>query len=401
MTMFQTQSQQGFYTTQQPKYGTLYPNGRRVYKAGADFGSGFAEFWAAPEDDLDNVLHASIPSWVSLGTMADIAKRSKRIDANPLEELEEDEIVINFQGVERYAGRLGRDGGTQGTDALNDPRRYSNEHAITLLQALVGRVIPEDRVTIHLVTGLPVSLFTDENRRAVQDAFTRTFNFEWNGREKSIEVICGTVVPEGAGGLVLYGDTSSRTLIIDYGMRTTDVLVAQGQKIKAEKSKGFPLGVSHIIDAFNEEFYKLPEARRRLSEGEAIPLLYSYVHGELLPEVKSSRKVIDEQKIRKILDDVYDRLGRQSNTSIARIVSDDESGDLAAEFDLVFAMGGGAYHFKRALDNLIPNVELVQNAQSANPEGYFEIATTFSDGVWKKAVSDVANRTGRTLQHAD
>lgn len=367
-----------------------YIPGRRVYKAGFDPGSGYAELWLAPEDDPDAVVHIAIPSWVSLGTLDDIARRSHLLHANPLDELEDDEFVVEFEGVERYVGRLGRDGGSERTNALNDPRRYSNEHALSLFLALVGKLVQEDRCAIHLVTALPMTLYTDEHRQQVQDTYTRTFVYLWNGQAKNVEVICGAVVPEGAGGLMLYGDTHSRTLILDYGMRTTDVLMARGQKVDVSRSKGFAIGVSQLINAVNEEFYKL--AKRRLEEGEAEHLLRCYVRGEALPEIKSNRKVIDQASILAILDKVYDRIGKQSNIEIARIVNEDEAGEIAAAFDLVIPIGGGAHHFRRALEQLIPNVEKIERPQSANPEGYFEIAWALSEEAWQKAVTNVASR---------
>jgi hypothetical protein len=389
-----------FSRSLEPQHRSLYPDGRRRYIGGFDPGSGWAEMWTAPEDDPDAVAHFAIPSWVSLGTLEDIGKRSRLLNADPVEELESDEFVIGFDGVERYAGRLGRDGGSERTNALNDPRRYSNEHALTLFFALASELIPEDRFTLRYVTAIPMSLYNDENRQQVQNAFTRTFQYQWNGQAKNGEIVCGAVVPEGAGGLMLYGDTTSKTLVVDYGMRTTDVLIARGQKVDVNSSKGFPIGVSQLISAFNDEFFKLPNVKRRLEEGEAETLLRCYVQGVELPEVKSSRQIIDPGKIKTILDKVYDRIGKQSNTEIARIVNEDQSGAIAASFDLVIPIGGGAYHFKKSLDSLIPNVEDIRHAQSANPEGYFEIAISFTEATWEKVIDNVAARTGGAVQHA-
>ena len=226
----------------------------------------------------------------------------------------------------------------------------------------------------------------------VQDHFTRTFSYHWNGQAKNGQFTCGAVVAEGAGGLMLYGDTSSKILIIDYGTRTTDVLKAKGQKVDVTSSQGFPIGVSHLMDAFNEEFFKI--AKRRLDPNEVEILLRSYVNEMPLPEVKSQRRVIDAQKIKVILDEVYERIGQVSNSRIAAIVNEDNSGEIAAEFDLVIPIGGGTPHFKRALAKLIPNVEDIKNPQSANPEGYFEIALSFSEDVWAKVVANVEKRQG-------
>jgi hypothetical protein len=389
----------GHYPSQrQQAHRVLYPDNRRPYFGGFDAGSGFAELWVAPADNPEQVTHAVIPSWVASGCLDDITKRSHLLEADPAEALEEDEFVIAFEGEERYAGRLAQINGTNPTNALNDPRRYANEHAITLLFALAGLLIPEDRFTLRYVTAIPVSLYDDQRRKDIQDVFTRNFQYLWNGHAKNGDLVCGAVVPEGTGALMLYGDTTSKTLVVDYGYRTADVLSAVGQKIDFDHSAGFSIGVGQIVDAFNDELYKF--AGRRLDNREVDTLLRAYVHSESLPIVKSHRKSIDPDKIRTALDKVFKTIGKQANTEIARIINEDESGEVAAAYDLVIPIGGGAYHFRKALETMIPNVEDIEHPQSANPEGYLEIAIGFSEDIWSKVVRDVAKRTNRITQHA-
>jgi hypothetical protein len=207
--------------------------------------------------------------------------------------------------------------------------------------------------------------------------------------------VCGTVVPEGAGGLLLYGDTSSLTLVIDYGYRTTDVLTARGQKVDLERSGGFDIGVGQLVDAFNDEFVKIKiDGRtrgRRLDEAEADALLRAYAHGEPLPVIKVNRDPVDPRKVRAILDQVYERIGDQSNTRIAQIVNTDDSA-LGAAYALVLLIGGGAPHFRAKLEEMIPNVNIVEQAQLANPEGYLEIAQGFREDTWQRVTSEVEAR---------
>lgn len=371
-----------------------YPFGQqspRVYYGGFDPGSGFAELWVT--DNFQQVRHMTIPSWVAAGALGDIAKRSRTIGADPVDELEEDEFVIQFNDLECYVGRLAQTSGTNGTNAFNDPRRYTNEHALVLLLALAGALIPEDQFCLKYVTALPVSLYDDQHRRQVQDTFTRNFRYLWNGQAKNADLVVGAVVAEGAGALVLYGDTSSLTLVVDYGYRTTDVLIARGQKIDFDRSNGFDVGVGQLVDLFNDEFFTI--AGRRLHEGEAEAILRAYVNEEPLPVVKSHRRVVPEQTIRGVLHRVYTTVGMQANTQIAGIINKDKSGQLAADFDLVIPIGGGAHHFRPVLETMIPNTEKIDTPQSANSEGYMEIAIGFGESVWNKVMGDVARRTGR------
>jgi len=376
----------------QPQPSPQLPH--RVYYGGFDPGSGFSELWVVPADNPHQVKHMVIPSWVASGTLNDIARRSRTIGADPMEELEQDEFVVQLDGTECYVGRLAQTSGSNSTNAFNDPRRYTNEHATMLLLALAGLLIPEDTFCLKYVTALPVSLYEDQRRTQVQDTFTRSFRYVWNGQPKHAELIVGAVVPEGTGALVLYGDTTSRTLVVDYGYRTTDVLCAVGQKIEFARSGGIQIGVGQMIDAFNDEFFKF--SGRRLREDEAEPILRAYVQDEPLPMVKSNRRVVNESLIRASLHKTYTAIGLQANTRIAGIVNEDDS-QMAADYDLVIPIGGGAHHFRKMLEIMIPNVEYVGEPQSANPEGYMEIAIGLSESVWGKVVGDVAKRTGRVL----
>jgi hypothetical protein len=372
------------------------PDSGRIYYGGFDPGSGYSTLFVAPADEPDALRSQVIPSWVSSGTLAEVAKRSGLLNAKVTELLDEGEFVISIEGKEYYAGKLGQQAGQNRTNALNDPRRYSNEHAMALLFALCGLLIPEEHFTLLYVTGLPVSLYKDDdNRYQVQDIFTRNFQFTWNGQPKNGNFVCGTVVPEGAGGLLLYGDTSSLTLVIDYGYRTTDVLTARGQKVDLERSGGFDIGVGQLVDAFNDEFVKIKiDGRtrgRRLDEAEADALLRAYAHGEPLPVIKVNRDPVDPRKVRAILDQVYERIGDQSNTRIAQIVNTDDSA-LGAAYALVLLIGGGAPHFRAKLEEMIPNVNIVEQAQLANPEGYLEIAQGFREDTWQRVTSEVEAR---------
>ena len=311
---------------------TGYLGGRRVYYGGFDPGSGFAELWISPTDNLQQVKHAVIPSWVASGSLDDIAKRSRTIGGDPGEELEDDEFVVRLDDVECYVGRLAQTSGSNGTNAFNDPRRYTNEHAQMLLLAMAGLLIPEDSFCLKYVTALPVSLYNDQRRMQVQDVFTRPFRYTWNGRQKNAELVVGAVVPEGTGALVLYGDTLSKTLVVDYGYRTTDVLVALGQKIDFDRSGGIQIGVGQIVDSFNDEFFRI--AGRRLREDEVEPILRAYVHNGPLPVIKSNRRVIEDVLIRAALYKAYTTIGLQANTKIAGIVNEDETGQMAAAYDL-------------------------------------------------------------------
>src|SRR5436853_7276600 len=95
-------------------------------------------------------------------------------------------------------------------------------------------------------------------------------------RHVTIEVV--TVVMEGAGALITYGDKSisktSESAVIDIGGRTTDLYVARGQVPVTEYCKGTPLGVDSatqmLMDTFESKF------DRSLSLLEARELMYDY-----------------------------------------------------------------------------------------------------------------------------
>src|SRR5205085_9364141 len=101
-------------------------------------------------------------------------------------------------------------------------------------------------------------------------------------RHVTIEVV--TVVMEGAGALITYGDKSisktTESAVIDIGGRTTDLYVARGQVPVSDYCKGKPLGVESaaqmLMDTFENEY------ERSLSLLEAREIMYAYAsNGDL------------------------------------------------------------------------------------------------------------------------
>ena len=88
---------------------------------------------------------------------------------------------------------------------------------------------------------------------------------------------------------------------------------------------------------------------------------------------------------------MYDRIGTQSNTRIAQIVNKDDSA-IGSAYARVLLVGGGSPHFRVKLEQMIPNIEIVEQAQLANPEGYLEIAQSFREETWQRVLKDVEER---------
>lgn len=340
----------------------------------------------------DTTKRFTIPSTIATGKLAKIAGRSKQIGAEPASLLDDDEIAIEFDGVEYYVGRLAEEEGENPSNAINDPRRYSGPHSQLLLFATASKLIQDDVFEIRIVTALPASLFNEENRLQVQQSLSRTFNYKFNGKRKKITVVVGAVVVEGAGGLALYGDTESNTLVIDYGFRTTDILPARGQKSIVNKCAGIQIGVGQVVQDLIDAVLSHKEyGGRRLTINQASQILYCYANNEPLPIIKSNRRDIPVETLRGIIYESIRTRGQQLNTQIAQALNV-EGATLAAEYDIVIPIGGGAKYFRKILEEIIGDTEDVEDPQYANPDGYLDIAISMKEKVWSDVQEKIAEK---------
>ena len=163
-----------------------------------------------------------------------------KVDINAMRNLgvkmdESNTHIIQFQG-EAMAYAVGELALQQAVDVYHgrgDIQRNASRYSLRGLLAMAALLIPDTEFGLYVVTGLPAETYIKNMalRNTIKAALDGTHIFTTdNGRTfRRVTVEVATVVMEGAGALISYGDKSmSRTAesaVIDIGGRTTDLYV--------------------------------------------------------------------------------------------------------------------------------------------------------------------------------
>src|SRR6266496_4941686 len=215
-----------------------------------------------------------------------------------------DTHVIQFQG-EAMAYAVGELALQQAVDVYHgrgDIQRYASKHSLRGLLTVAASLIPDAEFGLYVVTGLPAETYIKNIalRNSIKAALDGTHVFTMdNGKTlRRVTVEVATVVMEGAGALIAYGEklTSKMTesSVIDIGGRTTDLYVARGQVPVTEYCKGKPLGVETatqmLMDTFESKY------ARPLSLLEAREIMYVYAsNGHLsYPDIAVYGKTVSQ-----------------------------------------------------------------------------------------------------------
>lgn len=346
----------------------MYSPRKPVYYAGFDPGSGDATLAVATS--YGDVDIKTIPSVISEGDIVKLLTRGKEDDPHLSQVIEDDEYVLNFNDTNYYLGKLVREGiKGRATAALGDQNRYWSEHSVVLLLTLAATLIPDQSFELRLVTALPVTLYSNENRKRVKSSLENRYQFTFNGMPREAVIKVGHVATEGQGILIHCGDSNDEQVVIDIGERTIDLIVADGQKILINKCVGIELGVGQIVD----DLVAFGVKRKVGLERKSHSLLRSYVKSRTCPTTYG----IDGSEIESTIADSIRRAGRSLRNFISQnLASDGEV--VAAQYDRVFLAGGGAYYFEEIVRKIIDTnkVEVVSRPEIANALGYADIAAS-------------------------
>ncbi len=359
-----------------------------VYYAGYDPGSRIATLYLCAQDHLDELpLALSVPSIVGDGSVADLVNMRTTTDPSaPLSSLlKKHEYVLECEGQEYYVGKLAEQEGNNPTTAHGVSNRYWSRHCLLLLLTLAADLIPERQFELRIVTALPVTLYrAKENRTLVKKALEGWYPFRFNGRDREAVVKVGAVVMEGIGALIHHGEEVGRQAVIDIGERTIDLVAADGQTPLSNMCDGDILGVGQIADELIREIKQ--RYRRILSSIEAHEQLYAYANSKPLPRLSANQQPIPADEIRSIIDRAITRVGRAINLYIAQKWNQ-EGGTVASNFSPVLLIGGGAHYFEQTIRTLIPLVELPEEPEDANSNGYLALSLSLEDvkaTVWER-----------------
>lgn len=319
------------------------------------------------------VRHVTAPSFVGSGSLAEL----RRIrGAAGGEGLQKDEAVLGHAGASYYVGRLAMEESRDATTARNDVSRYWNGHTLRLLLALAGQAGVNG--TARVITGLPISAWTAENKRAVQRALIGAHSYTFNGKERTLTIDAVGVMMEGAAALASQSTTDAPYAVIDIGGRTIDLFWCEGVRPIAQRCVAEEIGVERITDLLRQQV--LERYRRELQPKELRGILRAYVTGAPMPTLYFQSKEIAYQ------DDVQAAvaaIGQQAASYVVQHWGDDR-GLAASEAARVLLIGGGAYFFADALREAVPHIEVPRAPEMANAVGYLSVGLSASEEAWAR-----------------
>jgi plasmid segregation protein ParM len=263
-----------------------------------------------------------------------------------------------------------------------DIQRYASKYSLRGLLTIAALLIPDAEFGLYVVTGLPAETYIKnmDLRKAIKDSLDGVHVFTLdNGKSwRHVTIEVGTVVMEGAGALIAYGDKSGSKLTesaaIDIGGRTTDLYVARKQVPVTEYCKGKPVGVEAATQMFMDTF----EAKfsRSLSLLEAREVMYAYASNgtRRYPDLAVYGKLVDENELERLVKEAVSQVGSEIVSFVASAWRQSDRDAVAASFNPVLCIGGGVYYFFDFLRRRIPHLVRPDDPIHANALGYSNLA---------------------------
>ena len=345
------------------------------YPYGHDFGNSKIGGVTVLRDG--NICSCSIPTAFAKADVTAMRNLGVRVDQSNMH-------VIQFHD-EAMAYAIGELALQQSVDVYHgrgDIQRYASKYSLRGLLAAAASMIPDMEFGLTVVTGLPAETYIknvalrDSIKAALEGTHLFTMDYGKTYRRVTIEVV--TVVMEGAGALIAYGERSmsktTESAVIDIGGRTTDLYVARGQVPVTDYCKGKPLGVESatqmLIDTFESKY------ERSLSLLEAREIMYAYAsHGRVdYPEIAVYGKTVSANSLERLAAEAVTQVGSEIVSFIASAWRQSDRDAVAASFKPVLHVGGGLYYFYNLLKNRIPHLSRPDDPIHANAIGYCSLA---------------------------
>jgi plasmid segregation protein ParM len=331
---------------------------------------------------------ASIGSWRKVIATARGAGREVEDILAPHHYVLEYDNPMEGRRVEKYIGQKVFDDGAKPLDTHGDSARYwTNNYNLEMLMTSAASMIPQHEFGLHVVTGLPISIYLDdtENAERVRRSLLGTHVFSLNGIQRVMHVEGVKVIMEGAGALIAYGSNHDVLQgVIDIGGRTTDLYVARGQKPRPANSKGFPLGVASAAARFSEKFrdafHYTPSFEMRMD------LLRQHVAGVPYRSINDKYGIrIPDERLRALIDTSLREIGQEIATQVSAAWD-----DVLLEFETILLVGGGAHYFATDIAARLRKAHTTPKPELANAAGYASLA----DAVLRRAQVQALNRRG-------
>lgn len=311
-----------------------------------------------------------IPSIVGPGykrNMAALLGETNSINADNLHvRIKEESETSEF-----FVGNLARKESQTASYAFEE-NKINHPNTKALLSAVAGLMLDNNEETI-LVTGLPLEYFQTQKEEFEQ--FLKTFKAEVTLYGTNVEVTRNVsfdqviVYPQAAGAIydALTRNPSLTRMkdvligTIDIGHKTTDYIVFEvtnKMTFVQSLSGTINFGISVLHNHLDQAYYM--SQNRHLKPMDAEKIIRN-----------GGRKMVYDQELdfSKALASGIEELAKHLKAAILT-----KWDHRLEDFPRIFLAGGGAYILKDALGSIHPNVEMIENAQMANVNGYMRIA---------------------------
>lgn len=354
------------------------PRGLKIYAIGHDFGN--VETCCVISGNGYVNQTRQIPSIFAVGNWREVETMAHASGQSISSYLQYGHYVLSYtneqgQLIEKIIGRKVFDDGRRPAHTRGDKERYwLNHYNLEMLMVGSAATVTDQIYGLHVVTGLPVHLYTIENMQAVIAALHGTHTFKLNNVDRSMAVLSVKVIAEGAGALLAYGSNSNRVEgVIDIGGETTDLFAARNQKPISDMCHSLEKGVAAAAELFNAKFRE--HYGRLLPMGTVQELMRQHVSKQAFLEVRDSkRRVVQPMDLAALIDYALDAVGQE----IATFVQQSWSNHLY-DMGRALLVGGGAHYFKRSILERLPFAKAVPVPEMANAEGYVRLATAIAD----------------------
>src|SRR5579859_1875532 len=344
------------------------------YNYGHDFGN--AEMGGVTVINGKNVTR-SIPTAFAKADINAMHNLGVKVDQS-------DTHIFQFHG-EATAYAVGELALQQAVDVYHgrgDIQRNASKYSLRALLTVAASLIPDTEFGLYVVTGLPSETYIKNMalRNSIKAALegTHLFTVDYGKTYRRVTIEVATVVMEGAGALITYGDKSmSKTTesgVIDIGGRTTDLYVARGQVPVTDYCKGKPLGVESATQMLMDTFESKYE--RSLSLLEAREIMYAYASNGSIdyPDIAVYGRTVKEHVLEQLATEAVMQVGSEIVSFIASAWRQSDRDAVAASFKPVLLVGGGVYYFYQVLKQRIPHLSRPDDPIHANALGYCNLA---------------------------
>jgi hypothetical protein len=322
----------------------------------------------------------TIPAAIGTGSLLELFRVRSAAGS---EKLAAGEYILEHNGQTFFVGQLALNESSDATTGRGDVARYWNGHSLRLLLVLAAAAGLD---TVRVVTGLPVDIWTPENKRAVQESLQGTHNYristpEGKMVERVLVVDSVGVVMEGAAVLAQLPRISNdlEYAVIDIGEYSTDCFYSRGARPIARMCRGFPVGVGKVADLIRRSVQDA--TGRELSPLELRRLLRSYVALQEPPAFFHRGHTVH---INGEIKAAVSQVGAEIVQEIGRGWGSGRAGDIAASASRVVVIGGGVYYFQEQIRSAIPHADTWNRPNTANADSYLVIARAATDENWNR-----------------